>query len=98
MAKAKNRHNGASGAVERSPTKKDVYRAARAYVKAGLSVVPITADGQKRPAWMLMTPVWCEETCKWKYPWSPYKTRPPTREELRHWFADLLGGRHDLQH
>lgn len=68
------------------PSPEDVYRAARAYTKSGLSLVPITADGEKRPAWMLMTPVWSEENEKWTYPWCPYKSRIPRRDELRNWF------------
>jgi hypothetical protein len=74
--------------IPATPTKKTVYRAAKSYRKAGLSFIPIVADGTKRPAWMLMKRVWCEESGKWKYPWSHFKSRQPTREEIQHWFAD----------
>jgi hypothetical protein len=53
------------------------------YVAAGFSVIPVRADGSKRPA----------------VAWAEYQHRRPTDAELQRWFADgtagiaLLGGR-----
>jgi hypothetical protein len=58
--------------------------AARAYAAAGLSVIPVMANGTKRPA---------------VKHWSPYQERRPTDNELARWFADgrlgvaVVGGR-----
>ncbi len=48
-----------------------VLSRAEAYVAAGLSVIPVRADGSKQPA----------------VPWGDYQERRPTRAELRGWFA-----------
>lgn len=46
--------------------------AARRYVAAGLSVIPIRPDGSKAPA----------------VPWKPYQDRLATPEEIDHWFGN----------
>jgi Bifunctional DNA primase/polymerase, N-terminal len=52
-------------------------------VTAGLSVIPIAADGTKRPV----------------IAWKPYQSRPPTSEELTRWFQEgdvgiaIIGGK-----
>ncbi len=53
-----------------------LLEAARAYVGAGLSVIPIRADGSKGPA--------CSA-------WKPYQERRPTAEELPELFAGDVG-------
>jgi putative DNA primase/helicase len=70
----------------------EVHRAAKRYVLSGLSVVPITADGQKMPAWTLMPHVWDDEAGKHRRPWGHLKERQPTRAELRRWFKGLADG------
>jgi hypothetical protein len=46
---------------------------ARAYVRAGLSVIPVKADGSKAPA---------------LDHWKEYQKRRPTEEELEQWFGE----------
>jgi putative DNA primase/helicase len=65
-----------------------IYEAARAYVRAGLSVIPIKADASKRPAFELLPRVWCDTTRRYRRPWSIYKQRRPTTAELCRWYRD----------
>src|SRR4051812_31766109 len=74
-----------------NPTPKAVYRAARAYVESGLSLIPIRADGTKMPAIELLPRVWDEEAGKYRRPWGGYRERPPTPDELREWFLESCG-------
>jgi putative DNA primase/helicase len=71
----------------RSETNEDIYQAARAYVKSGLSLIPIRPDGTKMPAFDRLPAVWSEEDQRYKRPWGPYRARRPSRGELRDWFA-----------
>lgn len=73
------------------PTKREVYGAARDYVSSGLSMIPITADGRKMPAFELLPRVWDASESRHKRIWSCYKERRPTRGELRAWFRDSQG-------
>jgi hypothetical protein len=60
--------------------------AARAYVAAGLSVIPVARNGSKAPGRDLpreMDP----DTGKFKPTWKPFQTRPPKKAELEKWFA-----------
>lgn len=70
------------------PSQDDTYRAARAYVDAGFSLIPISADGTKMPAFDQLPGVWDEKLGRWKHPWSPYRNRHPSDEELRAWFLE----------
>src|SRR5580698_5383911 len=74
-----------------SPTPEQGYRAAKAYVRNGLSLIPIRADTTKMPAIELLPRVWCEQACKFRRPWGGYRERPPTQEELTDWFVDSGG-------
>jgi hypothetical protein len=63
----------------------DVYSQAAAYLRAGLSVLPILTDGTKAPA----VPSW-----------TPYQGQLPTLNEIEEWFAGdnppgvaVIGGR-----
>ncbi len=58
---------------------KSVYEAARAYVAAGLSVIPITADEADKSPDPRRVPSW-----------KVYQLRPPRPDELRAWYE--LGG------
>ena len=75
-----------------------VYEAALAYRRAGCSVIPIAADGTKRPAAWLLPKVWDEYERRWRPTWKPLQSRLPTEAELRHCFAQepvglaLIGG------
>lgn len=69
-------------------SEQDVYRAACSYVAAGLSLLPIYADGSKMPAIDLLPWVWSDSEQRWRRPWGPYKDRAPTLSEIRDWFRD----------
>jgi hypothetical protein len=64
----------------------DVLTAARAYVAAGISVLPIARDGSKSPAWRLLPGVYDEWAGRTKHPWKPFKFCRPTDAELVAWF------------
>ena len=59
---------------------------ARAYVAAGLSVIPIAA-GTKEPAARLLPRVFDETSGKTRASWRMYQDRLPTDDELVAWFA-----------
>jgi putative DNA primase/helicase len=67
------------------------FEAARAYVRAGLSLIPIRADGTKMPAFELLPRVWDAQAGKYRRPWSGYRARRPTPAEVRAWFWDSVG-------
>ena len=69
-------------------SKTDVYKAAKSLVRSGLSVIPIRADGTKRPAFELLPKVWSDDIQRYTRPWSEFKTRRPSNAELRGWFRD----------
>ena len=63
------------------PTKQQIYRAARAYRAAGLSFIPISANGSKQPAFELL-PLVIHHNGKEQRSWGIYKERQPTRDEV----------------
>jgi Bifunctional DNA primase/polymerase, N-terminal len=65
----------------------DIYETAKAYADAGLSIMPIAADGTKRPAVAILP------RRAGKPSWKCYQDRRPTVAELRDWFA-THGGIH----
>jgi putative DNA primase/helicase len=71
----------------------EVFLWAKAYVDAGLSVIPIAADGTKRPKASVL-PLSDEQ----KATWQPFTTRLAADEELRQWFNNgdagiaIIGG------
>jgi hypothetical protein len=70
------------------PSQNEVHLAATAYVKAGLSLIPIRADGTKMPAFERLPRRWCPETRTEKRRWAVYREHPPTAAELDCWFLD----------
>jgi hypothetical protein len=62
-----------------------VYEAAVRYVNAGLSVIPIMADGSKSPDWRRLPKYWHETERKPKASWKPYLIRRARLEELESW-------------
>lgn len=64
------------------------FRAARAYVAAGLSVMPIMTDGTKRPLSQKLPRIPNENGDGYKPSWLPFTERLPTDEEL----ARMFGG------
>lgn len=70
------------------PSQEEVLRAAKAYVGSGLSLIPIRADGSKRPAFELLPRVWSETKQKYRPAWSIFRQRHPAPDELARWFTD----------
>src|SRR5262245_27245919 len=76
-----------------------VLQAALAYVRAGLSVIPILADGSKAPEGRLLPKLPKGPNGKLVASWDPYKERLPTEAELQRWFQNgrlglaVIGGR-----
>lgn len=68
-----------------------VYEAARAYLEAGLSLIPVRADATKMPAIELLPRVWDGNLRRYRRPWGVYRQRHPTRVDLRDWFLDSAG-------
>jgi putative DNA primase/helicase len=60
---------------------------ARDYVTAGLSVIPIQANGSKAPAWDLLP-----RGPDGKATWKPYQAEFPLADELDDWFEDGHNG------
>jgi putative DNA primase/helicase len=58
---------------------------ARAYVAAGVSVIPIARDGTKAPDGRMLPRV--ERDGKLVASWVPFQDRLPTEEELARWFG-----------
>jgi putative DNA primase/helicase len=65
-----------------------VLDAAFAYLRAGLSLIPIKRDGSKQPAWDLLPrepdP---NRPDRLKAVWKPFMERRPTEDEVRRWFS-----------
>lgn len=62
-----------------------VYEAACKYVAAGLSLLPISADGSKSPDPERLPRVFDEAEQRWKCSWKLFSMRPPLEDELRRW-------------
>jgi putative DNA primase/helicase len=62
-----------------------VYEAACKYVDAGLSVMPIAADGSKSPDHERLPRSWDEEQQRFKSSWKLFQMRLPIQEELQRW-------------
>jgi Bifunctional DNA primase/polymerase, N-terminal len=62
--------------------RRQLYAAAKRYVDAGISVIPMRADGTKAPWWQLLP-----RRPNGKATWKPYQTRLPTLAELVEWFG-----------
>jgi putative DNA primase/helicase len=67
-----------------SPTA--VYEAAMRYRDAGLSVVPIAADGSKRPDPTRLPRLLDEQSGQSKFSWKIYQVRRPRPEEIQRWY------------
>jgi putative DNA primase/helicase len=73
-----------------SPSRKQIFHAAKLYVASGLSLIPIRTDGTKQPATEQLQLTWCEEKRQWVRGWAVYRQRLPTLGELDRWFHDRL--------
>jgi putative DNA primase/helicase len=74
------------------PTRREMLRAAGAYVASEVSVIPIQPGGEKRPAWELLPRIGSEHDDREHSSWKPYQDRLPTVAELNDWFR----GAHDI--
>ena len=75
------------GAHRMDPPPLPVLAIARSYVAAGLSVLPIRADGTKAPEWGLLPREFDPAEGRERPVWKPYQSRLPTEAELHAWFA-----------
>jgi hypothetical protein len=74
--------------------------AALAYLRAGLSLIPIKRDGSKAPEGQLLPKEMDPDTGRGAASWNPFKERLPTEAEARRWFGGprppgiaVLGGK-----
>lgn len=66
----------------------NLFEMASRYVAAGISVIPIAADGTKRPAgWLLRD--WREPEQQFRSSWTPYQQSLPPKAEVERWFGPL---------
>lgn len=65
----------------------DTLRLARAYVAAGLSILPV-ARGTKEPAGTLLPRVFDEITGRTRPSWRMFQERLPADDELVRWFQE----------
>jgi hypothetical protein len=69
----------------------EIYRAALANVAAGISVIPIIADGTKSPSFWSLPRVWSDGQQKYRRTWNPFKERLPDWGEINLWFGSGRG-------
>src|SRR5262245_32624026 len=62
-------------------------QAALAYVRAGLSVLPVMHGGRKRPDYTLLPRRWNDRDARYEPEWETFQSRLPTEEEVRDWFG-----------
>jgi putative DNA primase/helicase len=61
------------------------------YLAAGISILPIKADGSKAPDWRVLPRIPKDPTepdGELKYSWDPFKENLPTLDELQEWYGD----------
>lgn len=63
-----------------------LWEAARGYVAASLSVIPIDARPTKKPAYNLLPVTGAWPDGRPRRGWKPFEARHPTEEELQKWF------------
>jgi hypothetical protein len=79
-------HPGTSGWHFPPPTAPEaILETARAYLAAGLSVIPIAADGTKAPHWQRLPRVWDAGERRYKHTWRGYQVFPATEADLQAW-------------
>jgi P4 family phage/plasmid primase-like protien len=57
----------------------------RFLVEQGISNLPISLDGSKRPAWRVLPKKWDEAEKRMKSTWKPFQSRYPTGDEIDRW-------------
>ena len=73
--------------IDFDPTPQQVYNAAIEYIQAGISILPVSTDGTKAPAWRLLPRVKTEDRPEGKHSWRVFQERMPTEEEVHSWFT-----------
>ena len=69
------------------PSAEEVLATARNVVASGISVIPISDDGGKRPDGRVLPRERDPKDSQWKATWKPFQTRKSTDEELMEWFG-----------
>lgn len=91
-----NARHSFSGETDIKAVQREVYSAAKRYVAAGISIIPIATDQQKRPCFQLLPRRTDEKTGESKATWKRFQSRLPSRSELVAWFkpgrAEILCG------
>jgi putative DNA primase/helicase len=64
----------------------DTLTTALAYLKAGLSLIPIARDGTKAPDGRLLPEVPDKDTGKRRRSWDPFREAPPSERQVRRWY------------
>jgi hypothetical protein len=62
-----------------------------AYLRAGLSVIPIRPDGSKRPLAEALPRVWDADQGKYVSSWTPFQERLANEDEVRGWVRLVPG-------
>ena len=70
----------------RAPSQEQVFRAAKAYLASGLSLIPIRADGTKMPAFARLPKHWCPKAGRYKRGWAIFRECQPTLADLENWY------------
>jgi len=64
--------------------------AAQAYLRWGLSFIPIATDGTKGPFFELLPWVYDEDQGRYHRRWRPLCERHPTVEEVKQWYSSRI--------
>lgn len=78
----------AGGSICVSPSKLQVFEAAKSYLECGLSLIPISTKGNKKPAYELLARGWWPARNKYRWPRRYYERVMPTLKEIRAWFLE----------
>ena len=65
-----------------------VREAAKRYVAAGLSVIPVADDGTKAPFWEVLPRVWDDQAQRYRPTWKSYQVLRPTDQDIESWSQD----------
>jgi putative DNA primase/helicase len=71
------------------PDHQEIYAAALAYRRAGLSIIPIATGGEKAPAHWLLP--YADDRSR-RHTWKPYQKEPASTDEIGDWFDPRIDG------
>lgn len=69
------------------PSTEEVLATARKVVASGVSVIPISNDGSKRPDGRVLPREQDPKDNEWKATWKPFQRRKAVDDELNEWFG-----------